>query len=274
MSIRSKLLLSFLFMTILIVTLFVIRQYFSIKENDLLHEIVLEHEISTLLSGLSTAAQKIRRYEKEYFIYVQNPTRRKKYIGEFLEAKEEIDQFIFALKTIYTRSNKNSALTILSEWEVASRFYMSGFATLNKRVKNGEIVSVIGANKAIQEYKNKFRVVLSGTTDSIKKQYELATGKAERIKQYQSTSSLIFAAISTISVIVALIISFLIPASIVKPLKQLTNMANGISKGKTSDLGEIKGSAEIEELAKSIMRLQSTTLGLLNRLQTMKNNKA
>ncbi len=274
MSIRFKLLLSFLFITFLIVTLFVIRQYFSIKENNLLHEIVLEHEISTLLSGLSTAAQKIRRYEKEYFIYVQNPTQRKKYIGEFLEAQEEINQFFLALKTIYTRSNKKSALTTLSEWEVATKHYMSGFATLNERVKNGKIVGVIEANNAIQEYKDKFRVVLLGTTDSIQKQYELATGKAERIKQYQNTSSLIFGLISMISVIVALIISFLIPASIVKPLTQLTNMANGISKGTTSDLGEIKGSAEIEELAKSIIRLQSSTLGLLKRLQTVKSNKA
>lgn len=273
MSIRSKLLFSFLFMTLLIVILFATRHFFSIKEDSLIREIVLEHEISTHLSGLSTAAQKIRRYEKEYFIYVQNPEKRNKYASEFSEALEEINNHITELKTVYTRSNKNTALTILSEWKNATDYYANGFDTLNKQVQNNEIKGVLEANNAIQNYKNRFRVVLSGTTESIQNQYELATFKAERIKRYQDTSSLIFAVIAAISVLVALVMSFLVPAGIVKPLKQLTDIANGISKGKVNDSVEVKGSIEIEDLAKSIRRLQSATLGLLKRLQTAKSNR-
>lgn len=267
MSIRSKLLFSFLLVASMIVAMFAVRQYFSIKEGELIREIVLEHEISTQLSGLSTSAQKIRRYEKEYFIYVGDPEKRQKYAGEFSEARAEINQYVSRLKTIYTSSNKKDALKALSQWEDAIRYYSDGFEVLNQRVISGEINGVLEANKAIQEYKNRFRIVLSGSTESIHENYRIATEKAERIKQYQDASSFIFGAISALSVLVALLMSFMVPASIVKPLKQLTSIAEGISKGKMGNVDEVKGSVEIENLAKSIKRLQIATLGLLKRLQ-------
>lgn len=270
MSIRTKLLSSFLFITLLILIMLVTQQLFTIKEKDLLQQIVVEHEISAQLSALSTAAQKIRRYEKEYFIYVQNPNKREKYAGEFSDASDEIQQHLNQLKTIYTNSGKQQSLETLKEWEDAASFYTGGFNQLTRRVLSGEITSVLGANQAIQEYKNRFRVLLSGTSESIKNQYQLATQKAKRITEYQETSSLIFIAISTLSLIIALVMSFRVPAGIVNPLRQLTEVANGLSKGKVKDSGDIGGSIEIEELAKSIKRMQAATMGLLKRVRESK----
>ncbi len=274
MSIRSKLFFSFLFLALMIVAMFSVRYYFSIKENELIREIVLEHEISTQLSGLSTAAQKIRRYEKEYFIYVNNPGKREKYAGEFSEARAEINLYTSRLKTIYTWSNKKDGLKVLSDWEEAINYYGDGFEALNQRVIRQEISDVQDANKAIQDYKNRFRVVLSGTAQSIHEHYKIAADKAELIKKYQNTSAFIFGIISAISVLLALFMSFMVPASIVKPLKQLTKIAEGISKGKMGNVDEVKGSIEIENLAKSIKRLQTATLGLLKRLQKGKNSSS
>lgn len=270
MSIRAKLLSSFLFLTLLIVIQFVTSQFFAVKENELIREIVIEHEISAQLSGLSSAAQKIRRFEKEYFIYVQDSIKREKYFKEFGEAKDEINGYISRLKQIFSKSRKASQISVLSVWEIATKIYTDGFENLNQRVKDGEITEVLQANTAIQEPKNKFRVVLSGTAESIENQYQLAETKAERITQYKSTSSMISIVVSGISVIVALLVSFQVPASIVKPLKQLTDIANSISKGQVNQSIEISGSREIVNLAKSIERLQVATLGLLKRVQSAK----
>ena len=270
MSIRSKLLFSFLSITLLILILFAVRQFFSVKEADLVKEIVLDHEISAQLSGLSSAAQKIRRYEKEYFIYVQTPKKRNKYAGEFADASSEISQYISRLKSIYSQTGKRNALAKLLEWERATNFYTTGFSKLNRQVQDGKIKGVIEANQAIQEYKNAFRVVLSGTAAEIKNQYQLATLKAQRIQQYQDTSSLVFIVIGILSLAVALIMSYQVPAGIVKPLKRLTDIANGISKGKVNESVDVRGSIEIEDLAKSINRLQAATVGLLKRVQAAK----
>ena len=273
MSIRAKLFFSFLFISLMILALFVVRQYYSIKEAELIREIVLDHKISSQLSGLSSAAQKIRRFEKEFFIYVNNPEKRNKYAGEFYEANEEINQFLKQLISIYSQYNYDTSSIALAEWAEAGKYYAVGFEALVAKVQTGEISNVIDANSAIQDYKNRFRVVLDGTDKAIKQQYQLATEKADLITQYQSTSSAIFIVISTLSFLIALLMSFLVPASIVKPLKQLTDIANGISKGQVRESIDVKGSIEIENLSKSIRRLQLATLGLLKRLQTAKQTR-
>lgn len=271
MSIRAKLLSSFLFLTLLIIFQFLVTHFFTIKENELISEIVLEHEISAHLSGLSSAAQKIRRFEKEYFIYVEDPLKREKYFKEFGDARDEINQYLFRLKNIYTKSGKNTPLVMLSVWQIATKVYSDGFEELNRRVKNGQIKGVLEANNAIQEAKNRFRVVLSGTATSIENQYKLAKNKAARIQEHKSTTSMIFIVVATTSVIVALIMAFQVPASIARPLKQLTDIANRMSKGEVDQHISISGSHEIVTLAKSIERLQVATLGLLRRLQSSRN---
>ena len=270
MSIRAKLFSSFLFISLMILVLFVVRQYYSIKEAELVREIVLDHRISSQLAGLSSASQKIRRFEKEFFIYINNPEQRDKYAVEFNETNEEIKQFFEQLISIYPTYKYDTSSIALAEWAEARKYYADGFNALVERVKNGEISEVIDANNAIQDYKNRFRVVLAGTDNAIKQQYLLASEKADLIKQYQIDSSTIFIAISTLSFLIALCMSFLVPASIIKPLKQLTDIANGISKGQVKAATDVKGSIEIENLSKSIRRLQLATLGLLKRLQTAK----
>lgn len=270
MSIRSKLLFSFITISALIMTLFAVRQYFSLKEAELVRELIVDHEISMQLSGLSTAAQKIRRYEKEYFIYVQNPQKRAKYAGEFADAYTEIETYIRRLQEIYSANRRDSELTKLKTWQTATRYYANGFDQITDAVESGLITGVLEANAAIQKYKNEFRVVLSGTEISIRNQYQQASAKSDRIRQYQGTAALIFMVIAIVSLGLSLIMSVSVPASIVKPLQKMTMVANAISKGQLNDSVDVKGSAEIEDLAKSIKRLQAATLGLLKRLQNVR----
>ena len=271
MSIRAKLFIAFMVITALIMTLFVVRQYFSYKEAGLVRELVVDHEISVQLSGLSAAAQKIRRYEKEFFIYVQNPTKRAKYAGEFADAGVEIESYIKRLRDIFTVNRRDGELAKLQAWQDATRFYTGGFEQIVAAVEVGTIAGVLEANAAIQPYKNEFRVVLSGTEDAIREQYQLASAKSIRIREYQHTAALVFMVIAAFSLCLSVFMSIQVPASVVKPLKKMTMVANAISKGQLNDSVDIRGSAEIEDLANSIKRLQTATLGLLKRLQNARS---
>ena len=267
MSIRARLFVSFLTISAMILTLFVVRQYFSLKEAELVRELVVDHEISVQLAGLSAAAQKIRRYEKEYFIYVQNPGKRANYAGEFADANDEIEGYLKLLQGIYSAHGRLGELAKLQAWQDATRIYAGGFERIADAVEGGQITGVLEANAAIQEYKNEFRVVLSGTEESIRTQYDLAAAKSDRISAYQYTATLVFTIVAILSLALSLFMSIQVPASIVKPLKKMTLVANAISKGQLNDAVDIRGSAEIEDLAGSIKRLQTATLGLLKRLQ-------
>jgi len=77
------------------------------------------------LSDLSIVAQQVRRYEKEYFVYVNNPERRAKYTKEWTDAAVKMDK---GMKDI--RANSEGAFTQdevvkVAGWIDASDFYRS-----------------------------------------------------------------------------------------------------------------------------------------------------
>lgn len=270
MPIRTKLLFSFLLLTILILVQFVVSYYFSQKEYELVQQIIREHDISNQLSGLAQAAQKIRRYEKEYFIYVQNEEKRDKYFESFQKTRQEINRFIALLKKKYPSANQGRQQRILAEWSEITEFYASGFEKVHEQVLSGEISGIIEANAAIKDAKNRFRVVLSGSRDEINQQLKRAKSEANQVYQYLDRSSLIFTVVTDVSILIGLFISFQVPRSIARPIKELTEISDNISKGRMNKPVKVSGSREIEELAKSIERLRVATQGLLKRLQMVK----
>ena len=205
--------------------------------------------------------------EMRYLLDLSRDLKRAKYAGEFADANAEIESYIKRLQGIYSVNRRDSELAKLQTWQKATRFYAGGFGQITDAVDSGTITGVLEANAAIQKYKNEFRVVLSGTEQSIRNQYQLATAKSDRISDYQYTAALVFMVIAVLSLSLSVFMSVQVPASVIKPLKKMTMVANAISKGQLNDSVDIRGSAEIEDLAGSIKRLQTATLGLLKRLQ-------
>lgn len=267
MSIRTKLLYSFLLLTLLLVIHFISSFYLSQREHDLVKEMVVEQNISHQLSRLSIVAQKIRRYEKEYFIYVQSPSKRNQYYKEFSEAKVEINNVLSGLKRTYSKNEKNAELNQLVAWEISTLAYTDGFNKVHLDVVDGLITDVIQANTAIKKSKNKFRSVLSGSSNAIEDSFRRARLKADLIREFSKTSLLVSMVITIFSVVIGLVIAFQVPASITRPLQELSEVVTSISKGELNEKVDVKGSPEIVDISKSIGRLQKATLGLLKKSQ-------
>ena len=271
MPIRTKLFLSFLLLTILILVQFFIRYQFTTKESRLVRQMVAEHQISNLLSELAEAAQKIRRFEKEYFIYVQNAEKRSTYYQEFQQAKREILDHLQVLRNIYSASNNLKQLSELAVWQQAAQLYTEAFETVHQDVLAGNITGVIQANAAIREGKNRFRVLLAGARRSVNEQLLRAQQEADQIDVYRQRSTLIFTLVTAASLVIGLFIAFSVPGSIARPMRRLSEIADGISRGRIKDSVNVKGSREIEDLARSIERLRVATQGLLMRLKAARN---
>lgn len=267
MAIRTKLLLSFLLLTILLVMQFFVSHHFSVKEDQLVRQIIEEHNISHQLSGLVQAAQKIRRYEKEYFIYVQNPQKRDEYYRDFQITRQEIDATLVGLKIAHARSKHAGQQGRVAEWAAATEYYAEGFEQVHQKVLNGDIVNTFQANAAIKDAKNRFRVVLSGSHEAINEQLARARAEAEQIFDYGEQSSLIFTIVTDVSILIGLFISFRVPKTITRPMTELATIAEGISRGRINKPVKMSGSREIVELAESIERLRVAAQGLLTRLK-------
>jgi len=269
MSISRKLYYSFLLLTVFLLVQFLVNFYFNQKKQDLVDSMVTEHEISSQLAALAIAAQKIRSIEKEYFIYVNNPTKRQRYFVEFFAAQHQINNLLQSLKSTYRRSDKKSQESQLLAWELSSQVYGKAMAQIDQSVKQGRLQTVQDVNAAIKSGKNKFRAVLEGSEQAIEEVLRLNRSKAEMIRQMNRQSVMVSGLLLLFSVIIGLIMTKAVPASVVKPLQQLAHAADRISKGHINEPVNVSGSAEISDLAHSIERLQNVTFNLINRVQNL-----
>jgi len=269
MSISRKLYYSFLLLTVFLLVQFAVNFYFNQKKQDLVDSMVTEHEISSHLAALAIAAQKIRRFEKEYFIYVNNPPKRQHYFEEFIDAQHQINNLLQNLKSDFRHSAKKSQESQLLAWELSTQVYGKAMAQINQSVKQGRLQTVQDANAAIKSGKNKFRVVLEGSEQAIEEALRLSRSKAEMIRLINRQSLMVSALLLLFSVIIGLIMAKAVPASVVKPLQQLAQAADRISKGHINEPVNVTGSAEISNLAQSIERLQNATFNLIKRVQNL-----
>ncbi len=83
LSVRSKLTIVFSIFFVVLIAQFALVYYFSNTSAALISRTIQAHEQSNALTRLAIEGQKLRRYEKEFFIYADNPERRAKYSSEW-----------------------------------------------------------------------------------------------------------------------------------------------------------------------------------------------
>ena len=125
-----------------------------------------------LLTRIQLTGERMRRFEKEMFIYVTVPARRKAYQKEFDDAFQAmLVDLDTALAPSGTAFNDQERAEIL-RWKEAAMTYATAFnrlevaAVLLDRPESASVATLRTSqdfNKAIEEGKNAFRALLSGT---------------------------------------------------------------------------------------------------------------
>lgn len=124
------------------------------------------------LSQLQVAGEKMRRFEKEMFIYVAVPDKRVGYVKEFDAAYtrllELMDEALAPSGTAFTDAERRDLL----RWKEAAVFYSSEFNGLARRaadLSTGSLTAeqraalTIDFNDRIKAGKDRFRELLTGT---------------------------------------------------------------------------------------------------------------
>ena len=119
MTIRWKLMLSFFLLLVLVGAQFAISMYFQTKETVLINTLLQNHNLSNELSKLAGDGQKIRRFEKEYFIYLLNDEKRQGYWVEWNEARESIANYLQSINGIMRTMNLPDQAAEISDWRAA-----------------------------------------------------------------------------------------------------------------------------------------------------------
>ncbi len=251
---------------------------------------------SSQLSELSVLAQQVRRYEKEYFVYVGNAERREAYIKDWTGTSDKIAKLLATMRSNKDKAFNETDVGKIGNWATAADFYGAEmrkiFYSVNDqaaKVANTvatptaansspgvvkavapalSMFSAVEVNSMITAGKDRFSGVL------IKGASEMTTEKTKQTLALtevaiQGFNQLLLAVLGTVAVgvLIALGLMMTLPKAVTKPLKDLTDLVDNISKGNLDNKVNAGGVAEFDGLAKSLERLRLGQQALVARMR-------
>jgi HAMP domain-containing protein len=254
---------------------------------------------SSQLSELAVLAQQVRRYEKEYFVYVSNEERRNNYIKEWTGTSDKIAKQLGVMRANAEGAFNPDDLGKIGNWVDAADFYSSEmkkiFDVVNARAaevttaasapvatptaaikgaapveppKLPTMFSSIEVNSMIGPGKDRLSGVLvkgvsEMSVEKTKQTLALSEVTESGFKQLLGAVMLTVA----IGVLIASILLVTLPRAVTAPLAELTASVDELSKGNLDRKFDNAGVAEFEGLAKSLERMRVAQQALLARLR-------
>jgi nitrogen fixation/metabolism regulation signal transduction histidine kinase len=262
---------------------------------------------SSQLTDLAVLAQQVRRYEKEYFVYVGNEERRNNYIKEWTGTSDKITKLLGQM-----RANADGAFTSddtakVANWQSAADFYSAEmkkiFGAVNDQAAKvaqaaqatpaaapaaanagksaakpadaaapaAPTVAMFAAtevNTMITAGKDRLSsVLIKGTADM----------SAEKTKQTLSLSEVaaggfnqVFAGVMltvAVGIIIALTLMVTLPKAVTTPLEKLTAAVDDLSKGKLDAKIDAGNVAEFAGLSTALERMRVGQQALVARMR-------
>lgn len=266
MTIRAKILLGFLILVVILAGQFGLNYYNSTKQAALAAQINRLNLATVEISRMSIEGQKMRRYEKELFIYVNNTEKRDKYIGEWREAEANLRLHLDALLRNASGLWSPDDKALGREWQSSLASYAAGMGVVADRILQGELADTVSANLAIADAKNAFRPFLNGTEQALETKLASSNELLSQYTEVQAQGRNMLIAAFGVGLLIAIVLVFIIPEPINRQVRALEKAMVEISKGSFQSKVPEVSSPELRQLAKSIERLRISMRGMLNRL--------
>lgn len=91
---------------------------------------------TAMLSDLQVEAEKIRRYEKETFIYIAEPETRQKYQNEHEASAKRLFKTLDSMLAQSNKAFNEKERQQIGDWSTAAEFYVGEFAMLMQKASN------------------------------------------------------------------------------------------------------------------------------------------
>jgi nitrate/nitrite-specific signal transduction histidine kinase len=266
-TIRNKLYFGFGLILLFILAQFAV-VFVYLKQSEKLVDNAINRDFHTSVevARIGIEAQKLRRFEKEYLMYIHSPSNRGKY---FIEWKEASDAVAAKLRQIIENrdqrwSNRDAAAA--REWQQSLDAYVNGFKEVVAAVDNGQITSTLQGNDAVRDAKDAFRVLLDGTAKKIEIKYERAAVSAKAVEGKFQLVTIVLVVVALAGTVLAAAMLVLLPTSIGRPIEMLTRAAHDMSTGNLGKAISVSGSPEFKELGATLERMRVSQQMIIDRL--------
>jgi methyl-accepting chemotaxis protein len=275
--------------------------FFGSRTTNAVGDTVRQNTVaSSKLSEVAVLAQQVRRYEKEYFVYVSNPERRAGYVKEWTGTAEKIDKALFSMLANSEKALSSEDLVEVSKWKEAADFYSSEmkkvFANVDSRAQEVTRIAAAAAaapvpsaakaaataasepapvvmyspievNGMIGPGKDRLSgVLIAGVAKlaKVKTEQTLALPQIAR----QGFNQLLIGAVvlALLGAVIAIVVLLTLPKSIQTPILALSKAVDGISKGQVAAPFSTTNVAEFSVLEQGLERLRQSQKIMLERM--------
>jgi HAMP domain-containing protein len=254
---------------------------------------------SSQLSELAILAQQVRRYEKEYFVYVSNQERRDNYIKEWTVTSDKIAKLLQSM-----RANAQNAFSAedqgkISNWISAADFYSAEmkkvFAVVNDRQAQmnnavaatastagavAKAIPTVAAPSAAQYSPIEVNGMITAGKDRlsgvlIKGVSEMSDAKTKATLALPEVTKNAFGTLWAgimISVLAGLVIAgalaMKLPSAIAGPIRALGEAVDRMSRGELDQPVNAAGPKEFSTLNTALERMRVAQRTLIQRMRT------
>ncbi len=254
------------------------------------------------LGALAVLAQQIRRYEKEYFVYVGNKEKRDAYEHEWRDALRNMEAIMTKMKTGSDGAFSAKDIEQVAAWEAAATFYAAEmdkvFVAVDARAKavaaqkehavapkpatkSAAAPAAVPAepatlveyrstevNDMIKAGKDRFSADLIKGVSAMDKTKTAQTLALAKVAEAMFDQVLLGVLVTVaVGVIVALTLSISLPKTVIKTLAGLSKAAEKMSMGDLKQPYDAGGVIEFNTLAQALNRMRLGQQALLERLQ-------
>jgi HAMP domain-containing protein len=241
--------------------------FLSISQSEALVTQAIDKDFnaSVEIAAIGIEAQKLRRFEKEYLIYVGSPSAREKYYAEWKSAHDQIKTKVDAI--VDNRDGKWSPEDVVKarDWRSSLQAYFDGFATVVRSVNGGQITSTLQGNDAVREAKDAFRVLVDGAAQGYVQKFQQAHKSGENISNRFRLVNIVLGISALAGIGLVAVALMVLPASVSHPIEVLTRSAHEMSTGKLDHPVAIEGSPEFKDLADTLERMRISMQMLIER---------
>lgn len=248
------------------------------------------------LAELGILGQSLRRYEKEFFIYADDPTGRAKYRKEWTETYDKIQSKLASFQQNQSKTFSTEDVLAFNTWKAAADFYGDEFKNIMKKADEGQLIppappvetpavatkagaaaapaapvaavqTAFLANGMIGPGKDRFRTLLDGTTKMRQAKASESAKSVEAIRTDFSRATWIQLGVFVVGFLIAAYLMFSIPKSVRAPIDAFVGNVEKMSKGDLKQAIDATGAKEFDTLASSLDRLRIAQAGLVDRLR-------
>jgi methyl-accepting chemotaxis protein len=226
---------------------------------------------ASLLSDVIIEAQKLRRYEKEMFIYAAVKDKREGYVKEWDGAYRGMVETLInsaadARKGLFSEAETQE----MKSWLDAAQFYEREFRKTADFARGQEAAPpaslTIDLNTAIGPGKDRFRTLLSGAQKMREAKEKSSKEIASQIESGFRTQSIVALVLTLLGFAVGALMIRTVMKSVTSPLTALTAATEKISKGLAEQSIASSGIEEYSPLEAALERLRVAQKAMVERM--------